>query len=223
MASINGMPPPRKPWIVLGFKFKKEWEAALKAILHDTPHGQEIVDHHHTCVMAALSCHPEVAQKVGAGVHHFETGPGPDKFGSTCFHLVRVDGTRETFSLKVCLSGKPNPWACFCEALRDVVSLDILDWKNRHRETGCALCGCMPTGRDLHADHAYPFTFNTLANEFVEDCSIDLDHIEYADDPMWKLADREIREQWRGYHRARAVLWVLCGACNSRIGSRSAA
>lgn len=225
MTSLQIIFPMRQPWVALGFpvRGKGQWAAELKRILHETPHGQKLLDVHHSYVMAAFTCHPDAEEKVGCGFSHFETGPGPDKYGSTCFHLVRVDGSHATFSVKACLGATTSPWAAFCAALRDAVSLDVLGWKTAlPAGSTCALCGCTPRGREAHADHAYPDTFNSLAKEFLEHQSVDLDSVEYADTPMWELADEGIKAAWVQFHRANAKLRLLCSACNSRIGARTA-
>lgn len=219
MTSINGNPQPRKPWLALGFSTKGAWRLRLKAILHSTPIGHEISGDDHRVIMAALANHPESQEKVGSGVHHFEVGPGPDKFGSSCFHLVRLDGSRITFSIKTCLDGRVGPWTAFCYALRDAVSLEMLEWKN-HNGGPCELCG---STSDRQVDHRYPKTFNFLAKEFAEERGIEPTEVKFQDDPMWKLADAGLSSLWIQYHREHADLRILCGSCNSRIGARSAA
>lgn len=228
MTIIHQIPPEttpvHKPWIVLGFKFKKDWEAELRKIKR-TPHGQEITEGH-TYLMAALACHPDVAEKTGAGVHHFETGPGPDGFGSTCFYVVRVDGSKASFSYKTCLNGKASPWAIFCSALRGAVSLEILDWKNRQFDSfgfaTCGLCGASLNRNEVHADHVHPNTFNALAIAFCRDNYINPEMVKYADSPMWELADKQLEQEWIEYHRSHCTLRILCAPCNTKLGDRAA-
>ena len=108
MTNIQQILPMRTPWKVVGFPTKGSWLKAIRIILHDTPHGIEVIEGHNI-LMSALSCHPDAEEKRGIGVHHFEPGPGPDKFGSTCFYIVRLDGSKVRMGLGAVENGKTNP------------------------------------------------------------------------------------------------------------------
>lgn len=48
--------------------------------------------------------HPKYAGKVGLGVEHFEVMPGD--YGTQCFCVVRMDGSKEDFSYIRCITQK---------------------------------------------------------------------------------------------------------------------
>ena len=51
-----------------------------------------------------LKRHPEYAQKVGCGVHHFEVIAA--EYGAQCFRIVRLDNSSDSFSYPACVSGR---------------------------------------------------------------------------------------------------------------------
>jgi hypothetical protein len=56
-----------------------------------------------------LKLHPDLGEKVGNGIHHFEVMRAD--FNTKCFAVVRRDGSRIDFSYKVCVtaaSGTPT-------------------------------------------------------------------------------------------------------------------
>jgi hypothetical protein len=53
-----------------------------------------------------LQRHPELAEKVGVGIHHFEVMSAD--YGTKCFAVVQRNGTRIDFSYVVCVNNAPN-------------------------------------------------------------------------------------------------------------------
>ncbi|MDQ8730682.1 DCL family protein [Bradyrhizobium sp. LHD-71] len=53
-----------------------------------------------------LKRHPDYAEKIGNGIHHFEVMSAD--FNTKCFAVVRRDGTRIDFSYKICVNTEPR-------------------------------------------------------------------------------------------------------------------
>lgn len=223
MSSISENPPLRKPWLALGMPTKAAWEAELKR-LKATPHGKRIEDGHNV-IMAVLACHPNAAEKIGCGVDHFETGPGPDSYGTTCFFVVRTDGTRASFSYRTALAGKVNPWSALLAALREAVSLDILAWKVDQVDGNglgtCAISGKRIHMSEAHADHVHPKTFHVLARTWAGNEGIDPRFVAYEDSPMWRLRDKGLEDRWIEFHRLHAELRLLSAEIFGRINNKA--
>lgn len=61
-----------------------------------------------TFLLQLLWCHPQAAEKVGAGFSHFEVrrGPAPDgRYYTWCFYVIDVLGTAVDFSTNKALRG----------------------------------------------------------------------------------------------------------------------
>lgn len=214
----------RGPWNELGFKTKGAWESELKRI-KATPHGKIITGPDASLLMETLKLHRDAVEKIGSGIRHFITGKGPDAWGSTCFYLVRWDGTIEDFSYRVCLNGMPAPLAVLMSALRHAVQPDILRWKDAQFDAMglavCALSGEVVTSKNSHADHIYPDTFVAIARKFCHQKGVDPNRVEYRDDGLWALKDENLEREWIEFHNMRAKLRILKASVNCQLGSRA--
>lgn len=57
----------------------------------------------HSFLCDLVSRHPRAAEKIGKGIDHFTIGVG--LYGTRCFYLNRVDGSRTDFSFMKCVRG----------------------------------------------------------------------------------------------------------------------
>ncbi|WP_352914333.1 DCL family protein [Mesorhizobium sp. M0915] len=55
---------------------------------------------------ALLMRHPEFTEKVGNGIHHFEVIDAD--YGTTCFCVIRNNGSRVRFSYITCVNTEPS-------------------------------------------------------------------------------------------------------------------
>lgn len=53
-----------------------------------------------------LKRHPDVNEKIGNGIHHFEVISSD--FNTKCFAVVRRDGSRIDFSYIICVNSEPT-------------------------------------------------------------------------------------------------------------------
>jgi hypothetical protein len=100
---------PRGKPVVLdnrSFETRQDALAHFKAMLGryrpgDTVDGADTKD-----LEALLRRHPELADKIGVGIHHFEVMSAD--YGTKCFAVVQRNGTRIDFSYPVCVNNDAN-------------------------------------------------------------------------------------------------------------------
>lgn len=85
------------------FQKKGDAEKYLMGMLHRYDVGDKVSADDAIVLNAALLRHPDVKQKVGAGVSHFSVRSAD--FGTKCFWINRIDGTTEKFSFRACIYG----------------------------------------------------------------------------------------------------------------------
>lgn len=95
-----------KPLTVGGLSFGSQNAANqyIKDLLHGQPLSTPIAGPNHSFLCALLSRHPRAAEKTGMGIRHFTVEPAA--YGTRCFHLTRVDGTKIDFSTFKCVRGQ---------------------------------------------------------------------------------------------------------------------
>jgi len=86
------------------FQTKKQALAYFKAMLARYVPEEIVDDADMAHLNALLKRHPEAAEKIGLGVHHFEVMSA--EYGTNCFGVVRRDGTRIDFSYVVCVTNE---------------------------------------------------------------------------------------------------------------------
>lgn len=93
----------------------------------------------------------------------------------------------------------------------------VVDEMQSHLGQECVGCG----GRqDLTVDH-HTRPFSAIAGEFLQACggTLDTDNPPGQKSGQW-IADPELLEAWREYHRICADYQTLCRSCNSSKGNR---
>merc|ERR1712061_895350 len=67
--------------------------------------GDELRDSDFALVRGLLEHHPDKDAKVGAGVRAIRVDASLHESNSSCFWVLRMDGTSEDFSVRKCLEG----------------------------------------------------------------------------------------------------------------------
>ena len=107
MSNISERRTPRKPRgksLTIGgqtFATKAAAKQFIKDLLRGSTLREPVAEPDHLFLLAPLSRHPDAAEKIGSGVHHFTVEPAMG--GTRCFYLTRADGTRTDFSTAKCL------------------------------------------------------------------------------------------------------------------------
>lgn len=66
--------------------------------------GEEVCGDDARLLSSLFERHPDYLEKRGAGVKRYEVMPA--EYGTQCFCVVRLDGTREGFSYHACIAKK---------------------------------------------------------------------------------------------------------------------
>ena len=85
------------------FATKSDATAYFKSMLARYRPGDRVSEDDSKDLASLLTRHPEAAEKIGAGIHHFEVMSAD--YGTKCFWVVRLDETMERFSYPSCITG----------------------------------------------------------------------------------------------------------------------
>lgn len=167
-----------------------------------------------------LALHPDADRKIGVGVDHFRLERNP--LAGRGLHLVRLDGTSDSFSYKKCITGvTQSHHGKVCEALRFAIRPQMdafragLVWPLR-----CAITGVEITHlNDLHIDHKVAFW--RLLEFFCSEQQISLTSMEVTGSGMaLALVNREVSSAFEVFHLNQAQLQPTSRAANVWKGGR---
>jgi hypothetical protein len=91
----------------LTFSTQQQGLQFFKAMLAKYQPEEWVSDADSLLLAELLKRHPELSEKVGNGIHHFEAMRAD--FNTKCFAVVRRDGSRVDFSYKVCVTAALEP------------------------------------------------------------------------------------------------------------------
>lgn len=202
------------------FRTKKAALDHFSAMLARYADGAAVEGEDEADLLALLTRHPEVQDKVGVGVDGFYVDQA--FMGTRCFYVRRTDGSKTDFSFRSCVNGRaPTPHQEFLEAARMAVHDQIRQAKLNHYETHKGADGTAPcdlTGRPLrleeaHVDHAEPMTFEVIVQTFLAAQRIEnpADYVTPGADNQYvaTFRDSAVAQAFREYHRRLARLrWV---------------
>jgi hypothetical protein len=203
------------------YKSKQELLGKLKAYLQSAPAGvvrNELADRKLRLVVAM---HPEASRKIGSGIDHFTVVRNARGAGQG-FHIVRTDGSTESFSYKRCISGvMQSDHGKVCEALRFAVQPQLKAAREKHQlPVTCKLSGEVINDRKgLHMDHAKPFW--QLLEDFSTAYGVQLDQLKtVGSGEALRLIDIEVAQAFEHYHRDHAELQPTAKTANAAKGGR---
>ena len=221
---------PRKP-VVLGelqFSSREEANAFFSGILNSNAIDEELSGNEYDAVFCLLSNHPRAEDKMRSGVQALYVGRGAHA-NNRCFHLRRIDGTTEDFSIGKCLKGDYKPFHKFCVAGRKAVENEIRKFKREYFETNAKRDGtvrCHDTGaaliyEDAHVDHRAPMTFSAIAHTFIKSRKLDLTAVTYITEGKYgnEFSDPQLAKDFAEWHRDTAILRVVQGRGNLQRSS----
>lgn len=213
----------------VSYKTKKQAISDVKRILNETEPGTILEDIDFDIVLGALECHPQASEKIGEGVLGImvdlqEAPPHP-----RVFRVIRVDGTRTTFSYVKCfVKSLSSQKALVLNAMRHDVKEQIINVKSWYYEVEAEDGRCfspqdnkwlLPSESAL--DH-YPISFSTIANQFVEkhfDGNWELIPVKKSDADFGQTIDNpSIQSLWRSWHESQAQYRIISQGLNSRLG-----
>lgn len=181
-----------------------------------------------------LERHPRALEKIGPGILGFKVDLGCHP-GNLCFHVVRVDGTTDDFSVAKCLQGDPDPRVRWRKSCRSAIAMEAGAIKERLfiQQSVDGLAPCAVTGErlpfcQLDLDHKHPQTFAHLADQYWQECGRPSDP-ERCFSPrgsgVLEEAFREdsgLAEGFRVFHRVHSAghLRLVKAGVNRALGAR---
>lgn len=186
------------------FPSKKAAKDFARSILASARSGMSLSGEQYLFAASLLEAHPDSIEKIGPGVAAIVAGPNP-QFGSTCFFVVRTDGTREDFSFITAIDGEKDKRSQVLHAMRAEIRPQIWAWRRRQFDDGpqvCAMTGVPVQPGSCHVDH-HPLAFVQIAS-FVATFLGGWDSVEVQRE-TWALTDPHQRSVWTEVHQTRVV------------------
>ena len=158
-------------------------------------------------IKSLISKHPKI------GTRDFEPYIDFDKEGrrTKCFWCKFPDGTRDSVSVRTCVSGY-NIKQQLSEIVRRIIEDDITKFRGTQFRDGkltCELCGCEGYGKGFHVDHSSP-QFIEIVNGFIK-----CEDLDFNETTLEKFKfDEDIWKRFREYHNSKCNLRILCSSCN---------
>jgi hypothetical protein len=198
------------------FPTKKKALEFYKQILNSYEPNNELSDEDFDLVFNLLKIHPNSVQKVGAGISKLTVER--DEYNTKCFHLTRIDGSKEHFSYMKCINGEPNHFTNFSKACRKAVEDDLKEAKQNYFKENAknGKVKCQDTSEliafeEAHIDHRQPNTFSVIVDRFIELNDIDMPNVGYDKSENYGhvFCDKELADKFRKYHKDKATLRVV--------------
>ena len=157
------------------FPTKKALTEKIRSVLYATPIGESVAPEHWEFICNLFWLHPDADQKaLGEDFPEFVVERN-EFYGNQGFYVVRNDGTKDDFSIKVCMDGRPSARSEFLAACRDAVVPDIRIARDRLIKVHgavCAVSGELLTRETMHVDHAPPWQFEHIVKAYLEESGI---------------------------------------------------
>lgn len=206
-----------------GRGWKKKTRERCSLILNSLPLGSRVVGDDHVFLLDVLCMHPEVDAKIGVGVAYFDVRS--NEWGGRTFWFVRKDGSESDFSFLKCLT-PPSPIQDFAKACRTAVVLDILHFKDTVFAAGevrCPFTGEILYRNTVHIDHAPPWLFDTLVQEFAKNFGDLKAEVVPTHDgkTVTEFIRQDVVEAFRTFHNERAVLRAVSKTANLSLLRKS--
>jgi hypothetical protein len=210
--------------VVIGglvFRTKGEAKQFFRGIRDRYPDGARLGPEDDALLRELLACHPEAADKAGAGVAHF-TVVTDAHFGRTRhFTVHRVDGSSTDFSYHSCIDGR-NERRDRLGALRRAVEDQIVSFRERAFAAGqplvCPLRGVEITRAAYHVDHTPPAVFDVLVQEWLLSQRLELTAVPITppgdNQIVAEMTDTTQLKSWWVHHRQHARLRLLSPRAN---------
>jgi hypothetical protein len=193
------------------FKNQKEAIAFFKPMLYRQKVGEKVNENDAFYLNELLKRHDEYKQKIGVGIDHFTTMIAPH--GTTCFKIIRLDGSSTDFSYLHCIrGGSPKRKTEIYKAFRSVVRFDLLNARHKYfaknkdqdEKVLCPITKERIGISEGQMDHQAPLTFQVIVETFLK-----IKKLNYDDVPISTGRDNQtspeitaprLAEDFRQYH-----------------------
>ena len=199
------------------FATKKEALSHYKTILNSYEFSGLLNKSDFNDILDLLEKHPNKEKKIGVGIEKVRVVK-LNHYNSKAFELVRFDGSADYFSYTKRINAPKTNFTKFSNACRKAIQEDLRNVKlayfekfSKKGKSKCQETGEKERYEDLTVDHRQPNTFSVIVDRFIELNSLNLATIEYIiiDGGPNELADGELKEKFRQYHRDKANLRIV--------------
>lgn len=198
---------------------KEELKGKLKSFLAESPDGLILHPILVEKLHELLLLHPRAEEKIGVGIQNFAVARNQRGSGKS-FKIIRIDGTEERFSYKMCIEGQMvTNRAKVIEALRFAIKPQLLEFRQKvYLPITCGISGrIITTHKELHIDHKIPFW--SLVQNFCLQKNIDLNILETeGNGENIRLVNKKIELEFQDFHRKHAELQVSLKEANLEKG-----
>jgi len=197
------------------FATKKDALKHYKTILNSYEFGSFLNDSDLNDVLDLLELHPNKEKKIG--VEKIRVAK-LQSYNTKAFQLVRLDGSTEYFSYTKRINAPKTDFTKFSEACRKIIREDLRSVKlayfekfSKKGKSQCQETKEQERYENLTVDHRQPNTFSVIVDRFIELNNLNLATIEYinVDGGPNELADVELKEKFRQYHKDKANLRIV--------------
>lgn len=191
------------------------------------PWGMPFEDENKKAILDLIEFHPDKEDVIGCGARSIICIE--DAEGSSCFAVVRVDGSVRNFSYHACFDKNADVRAKI-QVLRDLVEHDVatklnLCFDDNRIIIKCPLqihfkCEKNITLSTCHADHTIPMfklveKFLVIENLSLKDIKLDRQgKISFYN----TLSDTDLGKRWIKFHEETAEIQATCKFCNMSKG-----
>lgn len=203
------------------FASKKDALIHFKTILNSYNFGERLNQDDTKDILDLLETHPNLIEKVGVGIENIRIARL--KYNTKSFELVRSDGSKEYFSYTKRINSPKTDFTKFREACRQAIQNDLRNVKlayfdkfSKKGQVKCQETGELLKYEDLNVDHRQPNTFSIIVDRFIEVYKINIQNIDYfqVDGGSNELADEDLKQKFREYHKDKANLRIVKKSLN---------
>jgi len=161
-----------------------------------------------------LNNHSDRPRKEGPGIASFGIQRNARDGRNHETYIIRIDGTKETFSWKDC-AGKTSltDEQKLKKAYRCSIDSQIEEYK-KSQPNRCVLC---TSADQLSVDHKEP-TFYVLMKTFQAQTPLPVpthfDKQAKTNAEIFRATEKPFEDAWMDYHKKHAVLQILCDVCH---------
>lgn len=210
------------------FKTKKEAEAFIQSVLYKYPPNNALEGDDLAFVCDLLALHPDKDKKIGIGIKSIIIEKETAFNRTSHFSVIRMDGSKEDFSFKKCLTPSLNePLKMFRSSARRTIADQVVFFrddfflKNQdiNGRVRCAITGVSINKNTSHVDHIPPDTFSKITSDFISVNKIDFSSIKFIEsaDGIGRLfKDDDLNSLFSSYHKKVAKLRIVSVLANLR-------
>jgi hypothetical protein len=200
------------------FTTKKEALNHYKTILNSYKFGEFLNDSDFNDILDLLETHPNKEEKIGVGIEKVRISKLQHCYNTKAFELVRLDDSTVIISYIQRISSPQTSFTKFSYACREAIREDLRNVKlayfkksSKKGKVKCQETRELEKYEDLTVDHRQPNTFSVIVDRFIELNNLNLENIEYIEiaGDINELADSELKEKFRQYHKEKANLRIV--------------